>query len=385
MSPNRTRPDQFVEDYPHVRVSHLKRLGIFSPSPQAPVRYIFGDLTVRISRRGDILRFEFPKKVGLRNQYVHLAYDKLKHGDRPWFVCPLLGGNYNCLYLKLGVLASRKAHKLTYASQAGPFNKASAQIQKRIARIDGTDGKGPARGDRRRQLAHEAYKLGSDMGLGPASEVMRRLQGIIDEPPPQKRGPAGRRKRPAGPIVFGPSKAYFSPSIIAGGMLDYVHEQLRGRHELPKLAALNVPIGILEDYPTFDLGLVLPKGWKLGDELALQLRAPGLHVRRPIEIWVYAGSDPNLGQFLVINQEDGDIFQAIGLEASSHDRQARIYMVCPVTGKRVSRLYLRDRRFASAAAQRLIHRSQRSKDPLREEFRRRDDYERIFDKDMGGG
>ena len=88
--------------------------------------------------------------ISLTSKPMHLG------GRRWWFICPITGKPCDILYCVGGIFASRAAHRLTYRSQSqGWLDRILSDRDKLAARLEGTPGRGPARGRRRRRAEEQ--------------------------------------------------------------------------------------------------------------------------------------------------------------------------------------------------------------------------------------
>jgi hypothetical protein len=79
-------------------------------------------------------------------------------GLRCYFLCPLVGARCEQLFLVDGIFASRKAHKLTYASQSeDPLSRARRKVRKLQRQVEGDSRYARPRG-RNRWLAVQSLR-----------------------------------------------------------------------------------------------------------------------------------------------------------------------------------------------------------------------------------
>lgn len=98
-------------------------------------------------------------------------------GNRYYFLCPLTGARCEQLFLVDGIFASRKAHRLTYASQSeDDLSRARRKVRKLHRQV-----KGDVRYVRPRGSNRYAKVKGLKKAIRDACEIYRRrLNGTID-------------------------------------------------------------------------------------------------------------------------------------------------------------------------------------------------------------
>lgn len=138
-----------VEHYPTIDLRVLKRAGLIRPgectyttacwgnqAPEAVSARIFidlsdaGDTSMRIVRSED--HGAMAERVAI--DCVPCPYG----GVRCYFLCPLIGVRCEQLFLADGIFASRKAHKLTYASQSeDELSRTRRKVRKLYRQVEG--------------------------------------------------------------------------------------------------------------------------------------------------------------------------------------------------------------------------------------------------------
>jgi hypothetical protein len=138
-----------VEQYPAIDLRVLRRAGLLSAgqctyttlhwgnqAPEALSARVFTDLSdindasMRIVRSDD---------YGAAAERVAIECIPCPYGGiRCYFLCPLIGVRCEQLFLADGVFASRKAHKLTYASQSeDELSRARRKVRKLHRQVEG--------------------------------------------------------------------------------------------------------------------------------------------------------------------------------------------------------------------------------------------------------
>jgi hypothetical protein len=180
-----------VEQYPAIDLRVLRRAGLLSAgqctyttlhwgnqAPEALSARIFIDLsdTSDASMRIVVSRDHGATAGRVAIEYVPCPYG----GVRCYFLCPLVGVRCEQLFLVDGAFASRKAHKLTYASQSeDELSRARRKVRKLHRQVDGDARYSRPRGHKRwrtvqrfQAAQYDARKLYLDR--------LRRLVGDID-------------------------------------------------------------------------------------------------------------------------------------------------------------------------------------------------------------
>lgn len=138
-----------VEQFPAIDLRVLRRAGLLSAgqctyttlhwqnqAPEGPSVRIFidlsdaGDASMRIIRPGD---------HGAISERVAIECAPCPYGGfRCYFLCPLMGIRCEQLFHVDGVFASRKAHRLTYASQSEhDLSRSRRKVRKLHRQVDG--------------------------------------------------------------------------------------------------------------------------------------------------------------------------------------------------------------------------------------------------------
>lgn len=138
-----------VEQYPAIDLRVLRRAGLLSAgqctyttlhwgnqAPEALSVRIFIDLSDAGDASMRILRSE---DCGAMAERVAIeCVPSLYSGVRCYFLCPLIGVRCEQLFLADGIFASRKAHKLTYASQSeDELSRARRKVRKLHRQVKG--------------------------------------------------------------------------------------------------------------------------------------------------------------------------------------------------------------------------------------------------------
>ena len=138
-----------VEQYPAIDLRVLRRAGLLcagqctyttlhwgNQAPEALSVRIFIDL----SDTGDAsMRIVTSEDHGAMADRVAIECAPCPYGGaRYYFLCPLIGVRCEQLFLADGIFASRKAHKLTYASQSeDELSRARRKVRKLERQVEG--------------------------------------------------------------------------------------------------------------------------------------------------------------------------------------------------------------------------------------------------------
>lgn len=278
------------------------------------------------------------------------------------------------------------------ATEQSKAREASDQLSaRRLSRLLGRDGRGPARGRNRTELiqtlkADAAFAAQSsefqallrrdaarvlrirnparraDLAFGPLStrKGISRNGALGDSPALQifHSETAVRSTSMAGynwPSGFTqPSaRAYIVPS--SGPAQNKFRQWLDGVRPTP-LPVRRPAAAFREDYPLLDIGYLIGAGQSADlQTFACRWQVKGQEIRVS---GLFCATGPDSDRlYIQRDTANGPAFrQVIRLIAN---RAGHKMMICPITGNPASFLFLRNECFASAAAHRLIHRSQR--------------------------
>jgi len=370
---NPFRHDVLLEDHTSLSAKALNARGVFEgklldtfvfevDGRQVHVKYFDTQsaIIVRIKVGRKFLDQAFKVKRILNN-----------FGYKYYFLCNRTGKAVSTLYFDDDQFWSRHALQHPYTSRAGPEERANLEAGKLGRRLIGTDGRGPARGQNRTRLARHLIALShvgaildrpvvlainKQMGGGGAAQKHkpRRIPDAI-----ATRTAAKRRRK----------KGYVSPSIIISGMLEEIRWTRKRIPASPAGYVLPASIDFNDRYPCLSLRELTSLMPKAEGEIWAEALRWDLPTVGALEAWI--GVDRHPGRrFAVIRlwSGDADRVQQIVEIVQGAQKNPKKYFVCPVTGVKTEALYFREGRFASARAQRLIHRSQRADPRLRALF-----------------
>jgi hypothetical protein len=245
------------------------------------------------------------------------------------------------------------------------------------SRLTGVDGRGVARGRNRQRLADKLIAMGAlpaiDMEASSEAESARAQRNRSD------------RARFRYDATLGPHSTRFAArgaeaswSLGAALRRDAIHAS-----PVDVSAPLECPLAFVEDHavldartlqrfaPTRRSAIVQPDAPAAADPLegvwGVRLAWPPKMMGTVTDFTVaidVAKGRPAVVQVRSVDGAGAVREQLIDLEIVERGGRTRWYLICPVSHRRCDRLFLRAGRFASAQAQRLIHRSQRVIGPI---------------------
>ena len=142
-----------VNAFPALQISALRKFGAFKQGQWTAVRYGAAVLIIVD------LRFEHDLRLAVKHgnsitdlQVIRLTHRPSGFNGRRWYFVSEKGERAETLFLVDGRFQTRREARLTYPSQSmGKLDRLVDKKQKLEARLNGTGGRGPARGRRRKQ------------------------------------------------------------------------------------------------------------------------------------------------------------------------------------------------------------------------------------------
>lgn len=356
-----------AEDCPRIRIALLKREGLFESRNSEKRLWSLGCGQQRFLIRADESRREllvYWQGETEGAQAVEIEWVQLRFGRRPYFVCPGTGERCLDLYLSRNILASREAHGLALASKRGsPGTRWRMRVERVSDHLLGRDGKPQARGSKRSRLVDEMRAL----SVGYLDKEVQNVVAAEEVRRRRARRRPYRSHRHAGPMSTAAAFAYSESGVSFGSALAWMEPTLaRAAAEGPTRPASEQeqrPVRILEEFAALDMR-ALNRIWPDQEKLwvaGLRWPAPAMCGAERIVFAVDVRNDasPILLVRSVFSQAP-PVEQVIELRPAHPGAPPRWFLVCPVTGQKCDILFLRDGYFASAKAQRLVHRSQRA-------------------------
>ena len=178
-----------VEQYPAIDLRVLRRAGLLTTgectyttlqwhiqAPEALSIRIFIDLS---DPDDSSMRIIAPADRGAKRvaiECVPCPYG----GVRCYFLCPLTGARCQQLFYADGIFASRKAHRLTYASQSeNDLSRSRRKVRKLHRQVDGDYRYARPRGSNRRRAVQRLEAAKQETHL----LYRARLKALVDEGP----------------------------------------------------------------------------------------------------------------------------------------------------------------------------------------------------------
>ncbi len=362
-----------IEDHPVITIDDLKKAGV--PGGRAgdhvPVSLRGIVVVITIADRSDKsirLDLAFRDNGQPRRQCIFVCFSQQGAVTMPYLLCPEEVIAVRQLHLFDGRFASRvfwSQRGYLSGNEGSHVDRRIRKLTEALGRLAGTDGWPKARGKNREKLLRLVAE--SEQAPLPVRDDARiRLVRLAERQEARERSKL-RSNRLSGPCS--------TAAALLDGEENPGAERLARQSRFPAEswriptirstpAFVPAPAGILEDYPALDLRV-----------LDLATRMHGAEVWTHSLVWRDASGDvppvllvadfrDPLKPFLLLElgHEGGSSFQRLLVDLVATNpgaKGARWYLQCPVTGHRADYLLLREGRFASAKAHRLVHRSQR--------------------------
>lgn len=334
---------------PVISITMLRRAGLFDEGHRGWIGFSFTKVEsiFAYSRERNALAVVTFDGDEIVQQYIVLTYRKLHFGKRRYFYCTIAQVRCNELVYADGEFASRVSWKMEPGVLHANQRRHEAS-RRRVQRLLGSESKGPARGQNRLHLLAtikpNPWLRVADEEQSDALVAMRTKVAVG-----RKRGVdswramaavLGDGRRLSGPLEYewsADQRARFGTTI-----------EPAGPRELPRTFVEHVPflaVGDLSRRKLLELGAISAATLPWSDKVHLTIECHML--------------DPKRAFFVARLRHTG---QAQTLRLLPTGSQARWCFVCPFTGQYVTKIFFRDGLFASAAGNRLIHRSQRKAD-----------------------
>ncbi len=337
-----------------VTIGMLRRAELFAPGSSRRCGFAMADLTVVVLFivEPNKLKFIWGTVDNHRSQIVDVVGVDTGVGTSLYFLCPEE-------HLRCAELVLTDEQFLSWQARekrglrAAPQGAGRHPVLRKLERLLGRDGRGPARGRNRVKLL-DAIELEPWVWL-----IDPQIAATLDK---EFARLARERARPARS-----SRRATAPSPgngLADGVEVEITDDQRDWARLLATAATtrrvrvrDLALAMVEDYPALSVDAMLAAG----------MLVPGAARARTFEL---AGAGacvvechlerPGLA-FAFINLAGDATGQIIGLDYNGGCK--RWTMLCPLSGARSRMLYLRDGVFGSRATNRLVHQSQRKARP----------------------
>lgn len=351
-----------IGEYPRLTFSYLRSVGIDPTKVGKPALLIFGAISVHVflSFQNEQPVIEVVRRHGSRHyrQFVKLSVAFLKFGCRWYFVCPVTGRRVLFLYYVCGQFISRDAfYQLARRSPYSPQAAARSRVDWLMGRLNGTDGRGPARGNRRQDHLRELRQYDPVTLLHPTVAAL--LAGEHRKAERRVRRNLGVLHRKA-ELAFDDAWMHGHEMRSGHPLTDYLAvapEDLRTLPSTVPLGHIDATTVSLETRPSLDIASILSV------HASRTASFWGVHLAWPLSATGGAAIS------LCVDRRDGEapllLIDFVPADRRPASRQIvalatggrgqRWFMQCPVTGTLANQLYLRHGRFASRAAQRLTY------------------------------
>lgn len=350
VAPVALRLDARLANLPTLSMALLRNSGLFSSTTPNTIGFQLdrsSTLVVELIEDGNIIRLTWEHKYKLFEQRVKTVRVGLNLGSRALFICLLTWDRCDRLFLSRARWASRYA--VFGSARASPAERRRASYEKRVNRLLGSDGRGPARGNNRRQIVAELKACPWLRLVDPELADQLDLESSLIS---QGRANGMRASVHSSRLSCGAGFAAGSVVRIDDRNRSWP-DRWRGERGKPLAGRRALAREFVEQFPTLTMrGLTAAKLLVKGALKAMTLTWPGF----PTYI-IECHLEDLTELFIVVRTTLGDgTDQLIQL---SPDANGRLYMLCPFTGQRSSTLYLREGLFGSKSANCLINRSQK--------------------------
>lgn len=356
------RSDVVLESHPRISMGLLRRHGMFI-SEVTELIFDFGRVTVSIRYYPDDHDLSFLWKSTKKEtmEIVKLGSATLNFGDRTYFICPIIGKRTSELHLMGDSLGCRQAYTRLAVKSGSPTQRAELRISRWRAQLLGEQGYARVRGQTRTRIVK---------GLKSVPFITNRFRDLdrvfYEEEMHQIREAkcSARSLTRSGALSLA-SALSAGRGLETSGVLDghgaRTAETWLASIPVPTGQALVAPLAELEAHAALDIRAFAALGlgktalgarglaWRLtdGTEFARAVAVVDFRVAdRPVlAVRSFVGGDGAIPD---------QLFRLVPSETAG-----RWFLQCPLFGTRCDILFLRAGRFASAKANRLVHRSQR--------------------------
>lgn len=136
-----------------LNIGVLQRAGFFDNNRYLPL-IIMHQIPFHLTRNeaGSVITVEVVYHDRYYKSTIDIAYSKGGFGNRTFFKCRFSGRKCKTLYLHQGVFKARSAIPGLSVRNGSPTQRKYAKVASDRSRLVGTDGRGPARGKKRRDI-----------------------------------------------------------------------------------------------------------------------------------------------------------------------------------------------------------------------------------------
>lgn len=353
-----------IDVYHRLTMAALRSMGFKPPELHPPMDMKIASLNMSVSiveRNGLVYIHVVTKKDRHHYQeFIQITCVDLQFGRRWYFICPFSGRKALKLYYVNDGFISKKAYNERSAlSPYSPVDVARDRVERLVARLNGTDGRGPARGYRRKDALRELRKHEQITRLHPGV-------GAIEAEEHQKVLSKERAKvrylHQDRCLRFHEGRWHGKELRPGPLMVGYLAQQPEALRLLPSTVPLGRAIsdtGVVQEHPSLDIRTILhPEAsggfsfW--GSVLGWPVEATeGKSITLCVDL--RNADAPVLLVDIDYVSDKPSTRQVVELGRSGNGRWL---MRCPIQLTLAESLYFRHGRFASRAAQNLRYRSQ---------------------------
>ena len=356
------RSDVVLASHPRIGMGLLRRHGMFVSDVRLLV-FEFGRIDVSIKHypEENDLCFLWKSSTHEKMERIKIDLVLLKYGCRKYFICPLSGKRTSELHLVNDTLGCRQAHPRLSVNNGSPTQRFELRISRWRAQLLGEQGYVRVKGKMRSRIVQRLKAVPYITNRFPKLDQEFHEEEQLQISEARRKAQASMR---SGALSLA-SAFSAGRDIETSGVLDghgaWAPEIWLASIAEPSGQALNAPLAELEAHAALDVRALAALG--LGKTA---LAAHGLLWRQPDRTEFGRAilvADFRLANhpFLAVRSLDGADgaipVQFVRLVPSA--TAGRWFLECPLLGARCDILYLRAGRFASAKANRLVHRSQR--------------------------
>jgi hypothetical protein len=354
--------DWVIETHAQISIRWLGRQGLFQRDPEDFLFIQFDNAQFAfINQDSNSIKVYYIYNEKPYSTTIELAYVRVEFGYKRFFICPVTGRRVSIIHFIAGNFASRAGLRgILGVKNGSPAARQKAQRRRRIDRLLGRDGRGPARGKSRERLIevlrYDTQAMLECPEIGPA----------IAKYDAQQR--AAARSRHWGGVKRGPGAMAtvlehcrdLRDTRAFQAYSEQPAQQWMSASPLPVLPDMPRPLTTLEDCIALDIRAIAER-FDLGRS---ELWGVELNWPQPAGAWVSFRLFVDLRSrdhacLAVCHLNDGVASPAQLIRIRQPFGSKRWSMVCPLTDKNCDLLYWRSGFFASEKAQRLIRRSQR--------------------------
>lgn len=319
------------------------------------------DVSIRYYPEDNDLSFVWKSNKTEKMEIIKLELVSLKYGSRKYFICPLSGKRTSELHLVNDTLGCRQVHPRLSVNNGSPTQRSELRIRRWRAQLLGEQGYVRVKGKMRTRIVQRLKAVPYITNRFPELD-----QKFYEEE--QHQISDARRKAQ---VSMRSGALSLASAFSAGrnietlGALDghgaRAPEIWLASIAEPSGEVLNAPVAELEAHAALDVRSLAAIGLgktALAAHGLLWRHCDGTEFGRAVLVVDFRLADHPFLAVRSLDGADGAIpVQLVRLVPSA--TEGRWFLECPLLGTRCDILFLRAGRFASAKANRLVHRSQR--------------------------